>query len=680
MADIVHFVPRHERSVEENLAEFIRVCRDELTVFGAGLDWSANYWPSAGISFGNLDQRTRKLRPANRFLQPFMEFAKAYIRYQQGHRPTSALIEMRALKCLERALVDRGGEVALSQVNGAVFDRAAVLARGYFSVGMAYHAGRELERLCQFLGEKHLTSTRLNWKNPHQRPADTVRTGRKALKERERKLPAEDVLDALADIFSMDPRAPRDIFTTCVTATLLCAPSRVSEVLSLREDCEVWETKRDGTRAYGWRFQPGKGGAPMIKWVPDAMATVAQEAVRRIRVMSAEARRIAAWLEENPNTFYRHVACPQVLEDAPLAAHQVAAALGMVFDTESRVWVELRRFQVPVTEGNISLAGLNRWLRGRLPEDFPWYDKLRGLKYSDALFCLQAKQLRSDMPASPCMVWKPTVNVFNNDLGPRELGGGHVSRSIFDRHGYNKGREHPLKATSHQFRHLLNTMAQRGGLSQSAIARWSGRTDVKQNRVYDHMSEFELVDMLRSHDIGLTLDRPLQEIADHITQQLPITRQEFNTLSMPTAHVTEYGFCVHDFVMSPCQKFRDCLNCSEQVCIKGDARLARIRVRHEQVKQLLLRAEQEIAQGSAGSDRWYEIHLLTEKRLRGLIAILEDTSLQDGTIVRLRNEHEFSPLRRAVEAKAGAGVLHEGEQLLLNELRGFVERVDGEAP
>jgi hypothetical protein len=37
-------------------------------------------------------------------------------------------------------------------------------------------------------------------------------------------------------------------------------------------------------------------------------------------------------------------------------------------------------------------------------------------------------------------------------------------------------------------------------------------------------------------------------------------------------------------------------------------------------------------------------------------------------------------LRRAVEAKAGAVLLHEGEQLLLNELRGFVERVDGEAP
>ncbi|EKD74304.1 MAG: hypothetical protein ACD_45C00005G0009 [uncultured bacterium] len=56
-----------------------------------------------------------------------------------------------------------------------------------------------------------------------------------------------------------------------------------------------------------------------------------------------------------------------------------------------------------------------------------------------------------------------------------------------------KSRENSTPIDTHQFRHLLNTMAQRDGLSQSEIARWSGRADIKQNRVYDHMSEFELV-------------------------------------------------------------------------------------------------------------------------------------------------------------------------------------------
>jgi hypothetical protein len=278
------------------------------------------------------------------------------------------------------------------------------------------------------------------------------------------------------------------------------------------------------------------------------------------------------------------------------------------------------------------------------------------------------------------MIWKPTANVLNFDLGRRETKEGYSPPNIFDRHGYNCARARPLKVTSHQFRHLLDTMAQRGGLSQGEIARWAGRKEVKQNRVYDHMSEFELADMLRRHDPDLSLHRPLAEIAEQIMSRIPMTRQEFNTLTVPTAHVTEFGFCEHDFVMSPCQRFRDCLNCGEHNCIKGDRRLNRIKVRLSQVRRLREQAEREITNGSAGADRWYEIHALTEKRVTALIAILEDPSVPDGAIVRLRNEHEFSPLRRAVEAKAGAGKLSADQQPLLDGLRGLIEKPDGQAP
>lgn len=53
---------------------------------------------------------------------------------------------------------------------------------------------------------------------------------------------------------------------------------------------------------------------------------------------------------------------------------------------------------------------------------------------------------------------------FNNDLTPREaIEGKHAS--IFDRHGYRTENGERVKLTSHQARHLLNTIAQRGGLS-----------------------------------------------------------------------------------------------------------------------------------------------------------------------------------------------------------------------
>jgi len=652
MAEIFQFVPKRDVEAAENLSEFIRLCKEELTVFGADLKWNANHWPAPGISFGNLDQKTRVLDPAKTMQQPFLDFAKAYFRYQQGHRPTKAQIEIRALKCIERALVEIMGETDISRANTLVLDQAAIIAKKFFSSGAAYQIGREIARFAAFISDEHrLISARLDWKNPIARPTDTVRTGIKARQQREKKLPNEDLLDALADIFSSNPSAPKDIFTSSICAMLLCAPSRISEILTLPVDCEVWQTKRDGNKAYGWRFQPGKGGSPCIKWIPDAMISLAQEAITRVRKLTHEARKIATWYEDHPDLFYRHQDCPDVPEEEPLTIIQAGLALGIPVEDQRYCRAELRRFGFSDQPGKNTLKILNHWVVAKLPKDFPWFDKERGIRFSTALFCLQAKLLRADMPRSPVLVWQPSPNTLNDDLSSREASPGYLVPSIFDRYGFNTAGKKNLKANSHQFRHLLNTMAQRGGLSQSEIARWSGRADMKQNRVYDHMSEFELVDMIRSHDSSLVLDKPLEEIAELIASKIPMTRQEFNTLAMPTAHVTEFGFCIHDYTMSPCQRFRDCINCTEQVCIKDDRRVDRLKERLNAVEKLRIKAEQEIKDGTAGADRWYQIHDLTEKRLRELIGIMEDPNIPKGAIIKLRNPNEFSPLRRALDSK-----------------------------
>lgn len=672
MADIFHFSSRSDLDAENNLRFFIQRCRDDLTVFGRDLDWGANFWVPAGVAFGNIDQKTRVLREGLVLREPFLEFAKAYFRYQQGHSPTKTKNEIRALKTLERALIERTGEACVSEVDHSTFDLAASLARGAYSPGMAYHTGRELERLARFLVDRRLISRQLQWVSPIRRPVDTVRTGPRARLERERMLPSDEAMDALSDVFAREPKIHRDIFTTSTAALLVSAPSRISEVLALRVDCEVKEPKKDGTIAYGWRFQPGKGAPPMIKWIPDAMVSVAKEAMRRVQSFTEDGRWLARWLEDRPTEFPRHKLCPEVDEDAPLTTFEAARAIGIYSKDESYCAIELCRLGLSSAKGRNTLRSLNVWARSKLPKDFPWFDRSRGIRYSDALYCMLSRQLDTIRRITPVVLWKPTVNIFNNDLCSRDVGLEKLAPSIFDRHGYNEGRSSRLKITSHQFRHMLNTMAQRGGLSQAEIARWSGRVDVKQNRDYDHMSEFELVDMLRSHDSSLRLDQKLQDLVDEISKRLPISREEFELLVIPTAHVTEYGYCVHDYVMSPCQRYRDCLNCSEQVCIKGDHRVSRLKQRLELIRQLTARAGLEIAEGSAGADRWYEIQKLTESRLCELIAIMEDPSVPDGTIVRLHNDAEFSPLRRALSIKMldAPKVTSESGQPILKRMTG----------
>ena len=652
-AEVVLFVARRDLDARQNLQWFIALCRDELTVFGRNLDWEANHWPQAKLTFGNLDQTSRKLDDRNLMKLPFRDFAKAYVRYQQGQRPNKTKDEIRALRCLERALYLARREVDVLQVNSSILDVAASMAREHYSPGMAYHIGRELARLARFISKNGLVPIMLDWCSPISRPVDTVRTGKKAQAERDKKLPFQPALDAIADIFASNPAVDRDIFTSSGSAMLMSAPSRVSEVLSLPADCEVWERKRDGTKAYGWRFIPGKGGDPMIKWIPTVMKDVAQQAIARVRAMTAEARRLAEWLENHPDEFYRHAGCPNIAEDKPLTVLEAASAIGIpVSQGTGYAASELRRKGLSGEAGGNTLTSLNRWVHSQLPDEFPWFDRERELKFSQALFCLRAKQLRTDMTASPCIVWKPTNNIVNNDLRTREISPGCFSPSIFDRHRYNDLHGKSLKLTSHQFRHLLNTIAQRGGLGQAEIARWSGRAEMKQNRVYDHMSEFELVALLRAHDPDLASDKGQNEIAEQIRSTIPISRQEFNILTMPTAHVTESGFCGHNYVESPCQKFRDCVNCTEHLYIKGDKRLLpHTRDRLEKTRGLVQQAKRESGDGTFGADRWAEIHTLTEQRLVCLLSILEDDAVPDGSVIRLANPNEFNPFFRALESR-----------------------------
>ncbi|MGO4307460.1 hypothetical protein [Cupriavidus sp. RAF12] len=427
-------MPRSRTKAESNLKDFIHYCRHELTVLGRDLDWDSHVWSAAGVTFGNVDQRTGKLDDRLVLRAPFVDFAKAYCRYHEGLRPKSAVRKAFALRCLERALLDCTGTATLARADIATFDRAAVIAREYYSKGFAYMVGRELRLLAAFLTSMRFVQQSIDWKNAIARPNSTVRTGAKAKALRDRRLPEQEALEAMAAIFASNPTHPRDIFSSSVAAMLLCAPCRISELLSLRADCEVWEEKKDGMRAYGWRFQPGKGASAGIKWIPSAMENIAREALARIRHVTEAARRLAVWLEDEPDRFFRHECCPSVNECQPLNGKELLDALGLGSRSPRGTfltWLGLSR-----AEGAHTLYDLNRWAHERLPESFPFRDVGRGIRCREALFIFLRGQLRTDCkcPSAIELSW-PSSDVFNNDLGDcRQV----QRQSIFERHGYRR--------------------------------------------------------------------------------------------------------------------------------------------------------------------------------------------------------------------------------------------------
>ncbi len=658
MAEILQFKPKTTVTAAENLEAFITKCRNELTVFGSDLNWENPVWPNITV-FAKLGIITRK--PIQEEVQDpeFINFAKAYFRYQQGHRPTGTKNESKALRAIEASLLQVNGNANIDGLSISVLDEAAELARQHYSVGAAYHCGREIERLAQFVVENRLVSSAVqNWVNPIKRAEDKNKTGREAKKNREEKLPSDIALNALAEIFANDPINERDIFTTSVFAMLMSAPSRITEVLALPADCEVFETDREGIERYGWRFFAGKGYESDIKWIPSVMVVVAKTAVARAKSLSENARQLAKWIETHPDKFYRHANCPDVADDEPLTMEQACMALGFAHDTPKAWRSSLGGRGLAKEDGVHTLNSLWQHIMERLPDGFPWFDKDKGIKYSTALFALNANQFHGNRGCLPVGLHKPTNNFFNSDLSPREaLDGKHVS--IFDRYGYRSENGERVKLTSHQARHLLNTIAQRGGLSNLEIAKWSGRADVKQNRTYNHMTEYELVGIAERLDPTKALFGPVGVVAKH----LPVTMQEFNTLEHAAVHVTEYGYCVHDFTMSPCEKFRDCVNCSEQVCIKGDEteKLDRIKQRLEKSERLFSLAETAVESGEMGADRWYQYHKKTVIRLRELVAILENPDIENGAQIKLRG-NDFSQLRRVAEKKSIEAIEQKGKE------------------
>lgn len=109
---------------------------------------------------------------------------------------------------------------------------------------------------------------------------------------------------------------------------------------------------------------------------------------------------------------------------------------------------------------------------------------------------------------------------------------------------------------------------------------------------------------------------------------------------------------MHDFVMSPCALHRDCTNCNEQVCIKGDEiGDANTRAKLAETTSLLAEAEAADAEGIYGASRWVEHQRLTRTRLSELVAILDNPQVPPGALIRLTHIRPASRVRQAVDAR-----------------------------
>ena len=645
MSEVILFRPKAELDAVGNLAGFVESCRNELTVFGADLPFDENVWDvSCSISLkGHGNKRIRivfssfgtiNAESPSPMIEPFLGFAKAYMRYMHGLRPIVGFgTRLTALKVLEAALSAQGNIPNPIKIDAHVLNRAAQLAGDHYSDGAAYRVGGQLEMVATFLTENRLTFVPVRWRNHLKRPEDTVRVGKEFDDRRQSKLPSQAALEALPKVFRM-ATDPVDVIVSSVAALLCASPDRISETLMLPENCEVRQKNgKDGGEAYGLRWWPAKGAKPMVKWIVPSMVTVVQEAIGKIRLVTEPARRVAKWYERNPEEVYLESHLEHLRSNEWLSMREVAdIILGVVDTIAAKAWCKGKAVMVIASSKGkkVKFADVQKASVAMLPDGFPILDKETGLKYGEALLVVRVNELGLQRRTSRCMIEAITTNQINSGLGGRAK---HGFDSVFSRFGFTNPDGSPIKINTHQFRHYLNTLAQAGGMSQLDIAKWSGRKDIHQNAAYDHVTPDQMLQKIRDA-VGdeSKMFGPLVELS----KKTLIPRDEFARLVVPTAHTTDLGFCIHDYTMSPCQLHRDCIHCSDLVCVKGDEeKEGRLLQQLGEARDMLQRAEKATQDGYYGSDRWLEHHKSAVDRLSQLCSIMDDLKVPIGSVIQL---------------------------------------------
>jgi hypothetical protein len=371
----------------------------------------------------------------------------------------------------------------------------------------------------------------------------------------------------------------------------------------------------------------------MIKWIVPSMVEVVRKALGNVRRITNDARVVARWYENHPGQIYlpphlEHLRARKRLRPAEVAEVLFVAP---VSDDVALAWCKSHHVAIDRQRDAcaIALPDLERAVLAMLPRGFPIVNKERGLRYSNALFLLLLNSLHPRRATYRCAIDLVEHNDIAARLGARSATG---IQSIFDRFGFVEDDGRPIRIRTHQFRHYLNTLAQMGGLSQLDIAKWSGRKDISLNAAYDHESDRDVLARLRD---GIGDEMKMSAPLARRREAAPIIRAQFKCAPGVAVHTTDFGYCIHDFAMLPCQLHRDCINCDEQVCVKGEEfRESNIRRYREENRAFLAEARAATADGVAGAGRWVEHQQATLARLDQLCAILDDPRVPAGAAIR----------------------------------------------
>jgi hypothetical protein len=639
-ASILHFTPRAELEPAENVDAFIDMCR-QSEVLNAHLQFEKNVWDAGRLKghnkvhravFSNLEASS-KSEPEPCLAEPFLPFAKAVLVYLEDQRPvTSQAPRITALRCIEAALREHHKGCRPTALDTMVLDTAVDLARRQVSPSVAYRVAGQIEAIAELMRTKQFISLRGKWLHSLTKPQEHgTRIGADALEARQKKLPSAETLMAIGGIFQEATSAP-DVLVSSFLTLMLCAPERINEPLGLSRNSLVEEGSK-----IGMRWPGSKGFEDGTKWLPTVMGPLAREALGKILKVTAPAQALAAWYTANPNTLYLHDGATLLRGVEVLTLAEVALILWGNPDLTGTangfcsITNKLPKQRLGGKSVGYRFEDVERAVIAMLPASFPYVAGSPELKCKDSVVVVRTNEMHSSKATYMCMFETFDYQAITNPLGAREA---RKSTSIFERFNYKEADGSPIELKSHALRHYLNMLAQIGGLTSAQIAFFSGRKNISQNRAYNSRTSSEIqAPIAKALALGFTSEL---EVQTQGRARPLVTRAEFRKLGLENGHTSDFGYCEHDFASEPCPQNRDCVNCEEHECVKGDAeKEAGLRQRRSEAVYFLNRAKSALRAEEYNADTWVAHHSKSLARIEALIGLIDDPKIAVGASIRL---------------------------------------------
>ncbi len=613
--------------------------------------------------------RGKHNRPILPMDQPFCNFAKAYLLYIQQFKPRidfGKTARLPALQTLEKALREITGRSNIQELTPFICDSASELLEARLSQNIAYSAGVWIELIVSFVSENRLVSTPFQWKNKIPAPLRNMkrRTSQAGQEAFVADIPTPHEQDAICEVF-FNATHPQDVMPASTCILLWSAPMRINEPLKLRarfEDCFVEEKEGEEMRLW-WRDFPGSKYAPDAdKQIPLNLAPFVRLAFEKIRTITEPARILAKWYEDHPGQMYLPDGLEHLREKECLTGEDVQRILNLATPRMGIQYLHYHnlRSQCFLLDSvlQIPFEAFERHILSRLPKgfqnlkkgEFPYKNRARKLKFSEALFVIRQGELVESHITNPVLFQEYTLPQIAHALGVHSH-----AHSMFQRHAppLTEPDGSKIRLRTHQFRALLITEGLKGRAAFASMRRWAMQANANHTGEYFRPNQ-DYIEAEAKNTLELAKTSPFlfgpPDQRPHRTNE-PLEDWELDeTLAQHCVrHRTAWGGCGRPLVVHPCQQFLDCLNCNSWFCVKGDKEANdHIRKEFVDVKIQLDEAEAELVQGSFGADRHIDWLRNRHLRLKELVAVLDDPKIPQGTVIVLRPIQESSLLEMAI--------------------------------